>query len=152
MTVLQVPQVRLSLAKKANGDLNVSLARLFIHAMRWILIIAPSVTCLDMSRDLQQNHRFSIFVTLDMIRDVFFFFFIPEVWIEESKQSTDQEEKLLQQCQAGEEKSKQRGRNEFIPHSAVVKAINSLLYAGCTLAWLNYCLLCCINPLCCMLS
>lgn len=52
--------------KAKKGDLNVSLARLFIHTMRWILIITGSVTCLDMSRDLlkkKKNHWFSIIVT-----------------------------------------------------------------------------------------
>lgn len=63
----------LTLWRKAKGDLNVSLARLFIRTMRWILIITESVTCTDMSRDLQEkkrkkNHWFSIFVTLVMIR------------------------------------------------------------------------------------
>lgn len=56
-----------------------------------------------------KKYWFSIFVTLDMIRDGVFF--SPEVWIEESKQSTDQEERLLyifQQCLVDKESSKQR--------------------------------------------
>lgn len=56
LSLFQVPEVALC-DKKANRDLNVSLARLFIHTMRWILIIAASVTCLDMSGDLQQKSQ-----------------------------------------------------------------------------------------------
>lgn len=92
--------------------------------MRWILIIAASVTCLDMSGDLQQKSQIFHFCHPWYDQGCFLFFFAG-VWIEESKQSANQEQKQLQQCQAGDENNKQRGRNEFTPDSVGVKAINS---------------------------
>lgn len=97
------------------------------------------------------------FVTLDVTRDSFFFLFLSfQRW--ELRSVNNQKIKkwkllhIFHRCQVGGENSKQRGKNEFTPDCAALKAVFS---AGFNMHYFNlhefkeiHGRLCCITTLC----
>lgn len=75
-----------------SRNLEVSFTRLFISALRWILIITAKQMCPNMSRDLWQNKKKHIFCLLIMM----FSFILSEVWIEECKPASEEKQRRWQ--------------------------------------------------------